>query len=97
MTLFVCGLNHRTAPVEVREQLAAFHRRFDAVGVVVRRAVIGVQVVVAVAAATIAWEWTGFAATLALALGGVVLGRLARRDETEGMRSHFEPPVPARS
>lgn len=71
--------------------LAAFHRRFDALGLVVRRVVIAVQVVVGAVAATIAWEWTGLAVALALVAGGIVLRRLAPRSETEGMRSHFEP------
>jgi hypothetical protein len=57
------------------ERLAAFHRRFDVVGVVVRRVVIGVQAAVGVAAATIAWGIGGFAATIVVVSLGLALHR----------------------
>jgi MFS family permease len=53
------------------ERLRAFHRRFEAAGPAVRRAVIGLQMVVAVAAAIGAWGVTGAVVT-GLAVAGLV-------------------------
>ncbi len=65
-----------TARLRTTSELYAMHRRFDALGEPVRRAVIGVQLAVAVVAAGAAW---GIAAGgVTLGLGAVVL-LLSRR------------------
>jgi hypothetical protein len=66
--------------------LASFHRRFDALGPSVRRAVIAVQVVVAAVAAGAAWH--PVAGVLVLAVAGVV---------TVGLVSFGHAAVPQRS
>ncbi len=67
-----------TARFDTFDGLAAFHRRFHALGPVVRRAVIATQVVVALVAAFAAWGWVGLVATTALAMA-VGIGTVAFR------------------
>ena len=65
-----------TARLRTTSEIYAMHRRFDALGEPVRRAVIGVQLVVAVVAAGAAWGIA--AAGMTLGIGAVVL-LLSRR------------------
>ena len=59
-------------PLTTHEALAAFHRRFDAARETSRRAMIGVQLGLAVVAAGLAWGVAGAAAAVLLAVGVVV-------------------------
>lgn len=63
----------------VPERLTSFHRRFDLLGPTVRRVVIGMQMAVAVAAATGAWGAVGGVATAGVV---VVLGVCTRASFT---------------
>lgn len=75
------------------ESLAAFHRRFHALGPVVQRAVMLLQAGVAAVAAFAAWEWWGVLATVAgVALVGLVRPMLRRdADRAAPARTHPEP------
>jgi hypothetical protein len=56
--------------IETPAQLMAFHRRFDALGPRVRRAVIAVQAIVLVALATVLWPPVGLGAAAVLVAAG---------------------------
>jgi hypothetical protein len=71
-----------TARLRTTSELFALHRRFDALAEPVRRAVIGVQLVVAVVAAGAAWGLVAAGVTLAVLTVAVVVARGARRRVT---------------
>ena len=75
------------------DALATFHRRFHALGPIVRRAVIAVQVAVAIVAAAAVGGWIGLVATAAVAGAALLLSRVARRDADRAApaRTHREP------
>ena len=62
------------------DALATFHRRFHALGPIVQRAVIAVQIAVAIIAATAVWGWVGLVATAAAVGAALLVSRVARRD-----------------
>ena len=68
-----------TARLRSTAELFALHRRFDALAEPVRRAVIGVQLAVAVAAAGFAWGVLAAAVVLLVLAVAVVITRSARR------------------
>lgn len=68
-----------TARRHTTAELFDLHRRFDALGEPVRRAVIGVQLAVAVVAAGAAWGLAAAAITVALLASAVLVARSARR------------------
>jgi hypothetical protein len=69
-----------TARLHSTAELFALHRRFDALGEPVRRAVIGVQLAVAVIAVGAAWGLVAAAIALAVLAGaGLVLWAARRR------------------
>jgi hypothetical protein len=76
-----------TAP----ERLRVFHRRFDELGPTVRRVVIGLQMCVAVAAATGAWGLLGGAATAG------VIGALGFHTRTSWARTTSETTLVAKA
>jgi hypothetical protein len=67
------------------DALAAFHRRFDAVGIVVRRAVIAALVVVATVAASLAWGWAGVAAVVVATVAATGVQTLRMRASRNAM------------
>jgi hypothetical protein len=86
LTVFLTARAHTPA------QLQAFHRRFDALGEPVRRAVIVLEVVVALGAAGFAWGLTGLVAAGAAVIVVVVVAlvsmpRRARAQESSA-RAH---------
>lgn len=64
--------------------LLAFHRRFDALGPVFRRVVIGTETAVGVVAATAVWGVTGLVASAALVAAGTAACRWAPRGADAG-------------
>ena len=69
-----------TARLHSTAELFALHRRFDALGEPVRRAVIGVQLAVAVVAVGAAWGLVAGSIALAvLAFAGLVVRTTRRR------------------
>jgi len=71
-----------TAGVSTPAQLRSFHRRFAVWGEPVRKAVIAIQLVVAVVASTVAWGWPGAVASLVVVAAMVAI-TVARRSPTE--------------
>jgi hypothetical protein len=67
-----------TARFETFDALAAFHRRFHALGPIVRRAVVIIQIGVALVAAGAAWGWPGVAIGAVLAAAGGLVNRTRR-------------------
>jgi hypothetical protein len=75
------------------DALATFHRRFHRLGPIVQRAVIAVQIAVAIVAATAVWGWIGLVASAAVAVAGSLVRRTARRDADHAapIRTRPEP------
>jgi hypothetical protein len=83
---FVRGLTvFFTATVHTPAQLVSFHRRFDAWGAPIRRAVIALELVVSMCAAGVAWGVVGLVAVGALIaiVGGVALLSTPRRTRVQ--------------
>jgi hypothetical protein len=74
-----------TARCDTFEKLAAFHRRFHALGPSVRRAVIAVQVVVAAVAAAVSWGWIGLAGVVVIAVAALALVTRGRSRAGSGL------------
>ena len=82
------------AGITTPERLHAFHRRFDAVGPVVRAAVIGVQFAVAALAALDVWGPRAVAPAAVVVAGVAVIGARTARRHPAGTGLRTSDPVP---
>jgi hypothetical protein len=81
--------------IEAPAQLLDFHRRFDALGPRVRRAVIAVQAVVAAGLAAVLWPPLGAAAVVIVAVAGLRWRRRARAGAPDGVATETAAPASA--